>query len=301
VTVHVVRPEGVDDPARPSGGNVYDRRVIAGLGAVEHPTTATVPDGAVALVDGLISSPALLAETERLRVVVLVHMPREEPWEGAVLRAAAGVVTTSRWTRERLLELYALDPARVHVAEPGVDRAPVASGSATGGALLCVGAVTRLKGYDVLTAALATLDDLAWSCRGIGSTEIEPAYAAALGPEVRLTGPLTRAELDATYAEADLLVLASRAETYGMVATEALARGVPVVASDVGGVREAVAGGGVLVPPGDPVALAAALRRWLTDGSHRVALRDAARERRATLTGWDRTTALVAEAVAALR
>ena len=68
---------------------------------------------------------------------------------------------------------------------------------------------------------------------------------------------MTRADLDTTYAAADLLVLATRAETYGMVVTEALAHGVPVLASDVGGVREALGRTrGVLVPPDDPAALA---------------------------------------------
>jgi glycosyltransferase involved in cell wall biosynthesis len=301
MTIHLVRPEGVDDPDRPSGGNVYDRRIAAGLGAVEHPSLRTVPDRALVLVDGLLASPALVSESTRVRVVVLVHMPRPEPWEGEVLAAAAGVVATSRWTRGRLLEWYDLDPARVFVAEPGVDPAPLAAGSADGTALLSVGAVTPLKGYDVLVAALGGLGDLAWSCTGVGSTVIEPEFAAGLGDVVRLTGPMTRAQLDATYAEADLLVLASRAETYGMVVTEALARGVPVVASDVGGVREALGGGGVLVPPGDPAALAGALRRWLTSEAHRSELRAAALARRTTLTGWDRTVALVADAVEASR
>jgi glycosyltransferase involved in cell wall biosynthesis len=297
--MHLVAPPWLDDPARPSGGNVYDRRVADALGAELHTTTNTVPSGAVVLVDGLLASPALLAEVNRLRVVVLVHMPRWEPWEGAVLRAAAGVVTTSRWTRDRLVARYGLD--RVAVAEPGVDPAPLAPGTASGSALITVGAVTTLKGYDVLAAALATLGDLPWSCRGVGSTAIEPELAAGIGRRVRLTGPMTRADLDATYAEADLLVLASRAETYGMVVTEALARGVPVVASDVGGVREALGDGGVLVPPGATDALAAALRRWLTDDAHRAGLRAAARARRTSLEGWDRTAGLVARALEAAR
>lgn len=299
--IHLVRPADVDDPERPSGGNAYDRRVADALAAVEHTTTATVPDGAVVLVDGLLSSPDLLRESERLRIVVLVHLPREEPWEGPVLRTAAGVVTTSRWTRDRLLAAYGLDPARAHVAEPGADPAPLAPGTDDGAALLCVGAVTALKGYDVLAAALRTLGDLDWSCRGVGSTAIEPEVAAGVGDAVRLTGPMTRAELAATYAEADLLVLASRAETYGMVVTEALARGLPVVATDVGGVREALGGAGVVVPPEDPAALAGALRRWLTDPGHRAEQRSAARARRTTLTGWDRTVGRVAAALEAAR
>ncbi|GAA1765143.1 glycosyltransferase family 4 protein [Nocardioides hankookensis] len=304
-TVHVVVPAGIDDPARPSGGNVYDRRVIAGLADAgwtvrEHASTTTVPDGGLALVDGLLASPELVDEAARLRVVVLVHMPRGVvvAWEREVLRAAAAVVTTSRWTRRRLIEWYDLAPSRVRVAEPGVDLAAPAAGSASGGTLLCVGAVTFLKGYDVLSDALDGLGDLAWTCRGVGSTEIEPAFAARVGDAVRLTGPQTRAELDATYAEADLLVLASRAETYGMVVTEALARGVPVIASDVGGVHEAVGHAGVLVPPGDPGALAEALRRWLTDDAHRAALREAARARRTSLGDWSRTAALVSGALA---
>ncbi|HEY0950704.1 glycosyltransferase family 4 protein, partial [Nocardioides sp.] len=263
MSVHLVRPAGIDDPARPSGGNVYDRRVADGLGMVEHTTTATVPDGALTLVDGLLSSPDLVAEASRLRLVVLVHMPlgAAAPWEGDGLRAAAGVITTSGWTRAWLVDRYALAPDRVLVAEPGTDPAPLATGTPAGAALLCVGAVTALKGYDVLAAALDRLGDLAWTCRGVGSLGVEPELARRLGGRVDLVGPQTRAELDVTYAEADLLVLASRAETYGMVVTEALARGLPVVASDVGGVREALGGGGVLVRPEDPDALAAELRR----------------------------------------
>ncbi|WP_028645504.1 glycosyltransferase family 4 protein [Nocardioides sp. URHA0020] len=302
--VHVVVPAGIDDPARPSGGNVYDRRVISGLTGLgwtvhEHTATATVPDGALTLVDGLLLTPELRDEAARLRLVVLVHLPRgtSVPWERDVLRAAAGVVTTSRWTRRRLLEWYDLVPSRVRVAEPGVEPSALTPGSASGSVLLCVGAVTFLKGYDVLSAALDGLGDLTWSCRGVGSTEVEPTFAAGLGGTIRLTGPLSRCELDATYAEADLLVLASRAETYGMVVTEALAHGVPVIVSDVGGVREAARRAAVLVPPGDAEALTDALRRWLTDADHRAALRAAARARRTALADWSLTTALVAGAL----
>ena len=106
---------------------------------------------------------------------------------------------------------------------------------------------------------------------------------------MRFPGPRTGAELDRAYAAADLLVLASHAETYGMVVTEALARGLPVLAAEVGGVTEALGHGedgtrpGLLVPPGDPAALGAALRAWLGDAELRGRLRRAARERRASL------------------
>ena len=103
-----------------------------------------------------------------------------------------------------------------------------------------------------------------------------------LGDRVSFAGALTGADLEAAFAEADVLLLASRAETYGMVVTEALARGLPVIATDVGGVREALghaADGsrpGVLVPPGDSQALARALRDWLTDSRLRRRLRASA-------------------------
>jgi glycosyltransferase involved in cell wall biosynthesis len=144
----------------------------------------------------------------------------------------------------------------------------------------------------------------------VGSLDRDLAFAEqvrratrgnGLRDRVRFAGPRTGSALDRAYAGADLLVLASRAETYGMVVTEAFARGLPVVASDVGGVREALCGAGVLVPPDDPGELAAALRRWLTDAGHRAEQRAAARSRRTTLAGWDRTVARMAEALEVLR
>ena len=104
-----------------------------------------------------------------------------------------------------------------------------------------------------------------------------------------------------SYQVADVLVLPSRGETYGMVVTEALARGLPVVAADVGGVPEALGYGadgtrpGLLVPPDDPPALSDALRAWLEDHELRRRLRRAARERRASLSRWSETTSVVAE------
>jgi len=116
-------------------------------------------------------------------------------------------------------------------------------------------------------------------------------------------GPRTGPELDRAYAAADLLVLTSHAETYGMVVTEALARGLPVIAAQVGGVTEALGRGedrtrpGLLVPPGDPAAFGTALRGWLGDAELRGRLRRAARERRASLRPWAATTSDVADAL----
>jgi glycosyltransferase involved in cell wall biosynthesis len=340
-TVHVVVPDGVDDAARPSGGNVYDRRVCAGLRAVgwdvhEHPVgsgwpaptadatrslgtvVAGLPDGALVLVDGLVASTApevLVPQARRLDLVVLVHMPFGDVRERAVLCAARAVVTTSEWTRAELLRAHPLRPTAVHVARPGTDRARLATGTPGGGAVLCVAAVLPQKGHDVLLAALARLADRTWTCRCVGALDRDPGFVARLrrradrdgiGDRVEFTRPRAGAALARTYAAADVLVLASRAETYGMVLTEALARGVPVIATDVGGVAEAVGSNaegerpGLLVRPGDPAALAVALARWLDERPLRDHLRRVARERRATLPGWAATTARVAAALTEL-
>ena len=221
-----------------------------------------------------------------------------------MLSAAAAVVTTSAWTRDRLLDRYALPPDRLHVAEPGVDPAELATGSAAGGELLCVAAVTPHKGHDVLLAALAMIADFL-ALRVRRHADRDPGFVDSSAPagrrrgiddRVSLVGPRTGAELDASYAAADLLVLASRAETYGMVVTEALARGIPVIATAVGGLPGAMGRGadgsrpGLLVPPGDAPALAAALRRWLGEPDLRQRLRRAARERRTTLSDWSATS-----------
>jgi glycosyltransferase involved in cell wall biosynthesis len=180
--------------------------------------------------------------------------------------------------------------------------------------LLCVAAVTPLKGQHRLVAALAGLAGRDWSLVCVGALTRDPDFAADLGRQVRaagladrisFAGPRTGPDLAATYAAADLLVHASRAETFGMVVTEALARGVPVLATAVGGLPEALGHApdgerpGLLVPPDDPPALATALGRWLDEPELRHRLRVAARARRSTLTGWGVTSGLVARALTA--
>jgi hypothetical protein len=229
----------------------------------------------------------------------------------------------------------------VAVVAPGVDLAPLAAGSEAGGRLLCVASVTPRKGQDLLVRVLEQqLADLEWDCTFVGALVKPVAHSH---PGIRFVGPLVGEALAAAYGEADLFVLPSRAETYGMVITEALARGLPVVATRVGGVPEALGtapngvlpdaagtapdagppdasrnapgaglpdasrnapdarlmdasgtaldGGppGMLVPPEDPAALAAALRAWLTEPELRKRLRAAAKARRETLPTWSDT------------
>jgi glycosyltransferase involved in cell wall biosynthesis len=244
-------------------------------------------------------------EAGRLRLVVLLHMPRSEPREAAALSAASAIVATSEWTRRWLSDHYALPGTPVYVVPPAVDVAELAAGTPSGGRLLCVGGVTPLKGHDVLLDALATVDDPAWQCVCVGALDLDPEFVArlrrlakdrGLGDRVCFTGPLTGDELNRAYAEADALVLASRAESYGMVVTEALARGLPVIAGEVGGVPEALglaADGsrpGLLVPPGDPQTLGQTLRWWLSEPRERERLRAAARSRRQSLPDWAQTS-----------
>ena len=352
VRVHVVVPEGFDHPGQPSGGNIYDRRVCAGLAeagwevrvakvAAPWPApgsgaradlariVAAIPDGETVLIDGLIASPTaaqLVPHTGRIRMTVLLHMPlataldthhdaSAERSERAVLRAAAGVVVTSEWTRRQVLTRYAIPACRVHVARPGVDRV-AAPARPVRGHLICVGVLGRHKGQDLLVEALADLAERDWHCVLAGPLDRDPDFVRQLqaritrlgyGHRVRLTGVLTGAALSHAYTTADLLVVPSRSESYGMAVTEALAHGLPVVAAAAGGLPEALGSAadgtrpGQLVPPGDPAALAAALGVWLGDERHRHRLRAAARQRRSTLSGWDRTTQEVAEALTAGR
>jgi glycosyltransferase involved in cell wall biosynthesis len=331
-TLHFIVPAGIDDPTRPSGGNAYDRRARDGLAvagwtvlmhevsgphAVLADALARIPDGSVVLLDGLVASPApdvLLPQSRRLRLVVLVHMPLGQDGpderEAAALSAATSVITTSAWARQALLDRYELPGERVHVAEPGVEAAELVPGTATGESLLSVAAVIPGKGHDVLLDALATLNGRRWRCRCVGALERDPAYVATLrrraldrgmDGRMRFSGALAEDDLARSYRAADLLVLPSRSETYGMVVTEALARGIPVVAAEVGGVSEAMGHGargtrpGLLVPGDDPAALGDALRDWLEDPGLRRRLRRAARERRESLPAWSATTAALAD------
>ncbi len=161
----------------------------------------------------------------------------------------------------------------------------------------------------MLLDALETVLELPWHCVCVGSLARDPAFVATLRRRslddglrkcVEFAGPRTGADLDRSYAAADVVLLASRAETYGMVVTEALARGLPAIATDVGGVAEALGHGangirpGLLVPPQDPAALGTALGAWLGDPGLRARLRRAAGERRSSLSAWSTTASVVA-------
>jgi glycosyltransferase involved in cell wall biosynthesis len=224
VRVHVVVPEGFDNPGRPSGGNVYDRRVCAGLaeagwdvlvttiaGAWPVPGPAAradlarivsvIPDGASVLIDGLIASSAaaqLVPHTGRIRMTVLLHMPlataldahhdaSAQRSERAVLGAATGVVVTSEWTRQQVLTRYTIPAHRVHVARPGVDRV-TAPPEPVRGRLICVGVLGRHKGQDLLVEALAGLADRDWHCVLAGPLGRYPDFVEQLQTRITRLG-----------------------------------------------------------------------------------------------------------------
>jgi glycosyltransferase involved in cell wall biosynthesis len=288
---------------------------------------AAVPDDAAVLVDGLVACgvpDVVVPQAHRIRLVVLVHLPLGDEvgaapglaeLERQTLHAASAVVATSPWAARRLAAVHGIGPGRVDVATPGVAPAPPAAGTDGAGGLLCVGSITPTKGQDLLVAALAAVADLQWHCDLVGPVRRDPAHVAAvreaversgLGERVRLTGPYTGERLAAAYAAADLLVVPSRTEAYGMVVTEALARAVPVLAAAVGGVPQALGQApdgrlpGILVRPADASALVAGLRRWLTDAALRAHLRRAALQRREALDGWDETARRLAEVLGRL-
>jgi glycosyltransferase involved in cell wall biosynthesis len=311
VKVHFLVPPGFEE--RASGGNVYDRHLRPGLAhrgwQVEvHEDVPDLAVGDLVLADSLV----VAAEAEHLldspaSVVPLVHMLFGTPGERELLAAAPAVVTTSSWTGRCL---RGVDPRRIFVARPGVERSHVRRAPCD--QLVCVASVTWAKGQDVLLEALTLLTDLDWHCTLVGPLDDvqyvdrlrKRAADAGITDRLAFAGELGGAALDDAWTTAGLSVLPTRAEAYGMVVTESLARGVPVVASAVGGVPEALgevdgAHPGMLARPDDAIALATALRRWLTDDRLQQWLRRTAALRIATLPRWEATAARVHAALAA--
>ncbi|HEY5230618.1 MAG TPA: glycosyltransferase family 4 protein [Galbitalea sp.] len=289
-------------------------------------TISELPDGALTLIDGLLAvreSDALAAHSNRLRIVVLAHMVASATMEttngsrGSIvdreresLRAAKRIIATSSWTRAELISRDLAEPDNVVVATPGTEPAAKTVASRTGGRLLCVGVVAPHKGQDLLVRALRQLTEIdGWTCTFAGSVNAAPGFARELAQTIRVsklatrttfTGVLDRSRLDDAYNQADLVVVPSRNESFGMVVAEALARGIPVLATRVGGIPEAICGSpaSILVPPEDPWALEVVLRQWLADPERRTELRTAAAEAREMVRPWAATVTVIASTLA---
>lgn len=287
---------------------------------------AAVPRGRLVVIDGLAlggSAPILRSEANRLRLCALVHHPLalETGLDGPAaaglkraeiesLAAVRHVIVTSRWTRCALAD-YGVGADRITVVEPGVDPAPArrpSSGPTL--RLLCVGSLTARKGHATLFDALGQLADRDWQLVCAGSLTRDPALAAALRAQIEqlgldnrilLAGELAPEDLAAEYAHCDLFVLASALEGFGMVLTEALSRGIPIIATTAGAIPDTVTpGAGILVPPDDSAALGRALASVMDDRGTLARLTEAALAGRAGLAGWDRTVERFAAALARL-
>jgi glycosyltransferase involved in cell wall biosynthesis len=334
----------------PTGGNVYNRALIAelrtlGIDIRPQELAGPWPDGdasthlalaralrstAACLVDGIVAcgSPDVVAAAVESghSVTIVVHLPLGDEFgigparrqryallESRAVHAASGVLCSSRWAAAELISRYGRDD--VGVAVPGVTPAAVSRGSQDSGLprLLGLASLTPTKDQLTLIRALAQLADLPWTADLIGSDRADPDYAArvrteivaaGLSERIMVHGVLVGEALDQKWAAADLLVLTSRVETYGLVVTEALAHGIPAVVSVGTGAVEALQEGatpdsaetpGTAVPAADPEGLATVLRSWLTEPVLRRSWRQAALDRRDTLPGWQQT----AEAVVA--
>jgi glycosyltransferase involved in cell wall biosynthesis len=231
--------------------------------------------------------------------------------ESAVRSALAlvrRVICTSHWTARALAADYRVPPMSIRVVEPGVDRRSAAKGTHSASVarhssddgdtlnLLCVATLTPRKGHALLFQALAELRDRRWHLTCAGSITNDPPTVAtlerqldrlALRSRVSLLGDLDPETLERHYERADLFVLASYFEGYGMALAEAVARGIPVVSTTGGAIPETVpADASVLVAPGDGRALVKALATVLDDAGTRLRLAANARKARAKLPTW---------------
>jgi glycosyltransferase involved in cell wall biosynthesis len=280
------------------------------------------------LVDGIVASgsPDVVgaAVESGHAVTIVVHLPisdelnlmpaerqRYALLEAQAVHAASGVLCSSRWAAAELSRRYGRDD--IGVAIPGVTPAAVAHGSGDSGPprFLSVASLTPTKDQLTLVRALTQLADLPWTADLIGSDRTDPGYAAQLRTEIAAAGLAERVmvpgilagqALNQKWDTADLLVLTSRIETYGLVVVEALARGIPAVVSAGTGAVEALQEGatadsaetpGTAVRAGDPESLAVVLRKWLTEPMLRHSWRQAALARRDTLPGWQQTAEAV--------
>ncbi|MFK7993808.1 MAG: glycosyltransferase family 4 protein [Granulosicoccus sp.] len=272
----------------------------------------TIPDNTITVIDGLAYSvlPEIIAShAHRLIFVALIHHPlaletglseensaRLRALETEALRYASFVITTSESTAHSLVQ-YKVPADKIKAVLPGTDTAPIANGSVDAITnILCVATLTQRKGHDVLLEALASIVQLPWRLHCVGSIDrdishyqnlIKTRKRFALDTHVTFTGELDEEELNRHYAMADVFVLASFHEGYGMVLSEAISRGIPIICSDAGAMRDTVPeGAGILVPPGESKSMANALHSYLTDASLRTTLKKAAITARQNLRDW---------------
>jgi glycosyltransferase involved in cell wall biosynthesis len=224
--------------------------------------------------------------------------------ETEALRHASGVIANSPATAHDLYQHYGVPIDRIDVVLPGTDRSvhqwersQIANGNRDAVRLLSVGSIIPRKGFPDLIAALAPLADLPWTLSIAGDTTRNAAAFEQLISDitrfgfeerVQVLGAVSDSELDILYTQADAFVLASLFEGYGMVYAEAMAYGLPIVATTGGAIPDTVPpDAGVLVMPGDVSALTLALKTVIEDAPYRERLSSGALRAAAQQPTWD--------------
>lgn len=306
-TRHLILPDSFPDPTPAD--------MEATLAALHD-----VPAGQPIILDGLVFGsidPAGLS-TIPAPVIAMVHHPlgletglnRDRATflrrnETAALRHVACVIVPSPHTAAILENDFAVDPALIKIALPGFTRPVLAPVPLDPPLILSVGLLARRKGHDILIAALASIQDLCWQAKIVGKAH-DPAIAVALMAQVdrlglsgriRFLGEISQSQLADRYNEAQIFALATRYEGYGMVLSEAMQYGLPVVSCAVGAVPETVGPAGVLVPVDDPVAFGHALRDVLTNPAKMAQMQDAASKHAASLPVWQDTARVFVDVI----
>ncbi|MEM7237595.1 MAG: glycosyltransferase family 4 protein [Pseudomonadota bacterium] len=220
--------------------------------------------------------------------------------ERAALSASDRVLTTSHSTAAALAARFGVAHNKLRVAPPGTDPAPRAVGTdAAGPRILSVGSLSPRKGHDHLIDALSGLDHLDWHLTIIGAVPdrayrdriVDKVQVTCLQDRIAILDPMPAQRLAEQYARADLFVLGSLYEGFGMVFAEAVAHGLPVIGHQVGAVAEATLGAAELVRVGD---LANVLDRAIRSPSKRRAMGDKSWRAAQDLTRWSDTAEVVA-------
>ncbi|MDO8910059.1 MAG: glycosyltransferase family 4 protein [Pseudohongiella sp.] len=280
---------------------------------------AAIPDNAVILADGLAYGAMdniARIEHQRLKIIALCHHPlafesgldtRLQSHlfksEKAALELARAVVVTSPATARLLSNAFGVAENKITVALPGTQKQAFAPCMGHPPVLLTVATLIQRKAHDVLIDALSRLTYLDWSARFVGGDQFDPEWAAFLKKRTETLGLAERisfvgnvSDLNPEYANADVFVLPSRFEGYGMVFAEALAAGLPIVAARAGAVPDVVPEtAGMLIPPDDATRLAFALHTMLTEPQQYQALRLGAQQAAASLPDWQQSAAQVAD------
>jgi glycosyltransferase involved in cell wall biosynthesis len=284
---------------------------------------AGIANDSIVVVDGLalgVLPDELAREADRLRIVALVHHPlaaetgldaktREDldRSERQALESVRHVIVTSRATATTMID-YGIDAFQISVVEPGTDHAPLARGTQNPTIeLLTVATLIPRKAHTVLFRALAAVPLRNWRLTCAGSLDRDRAtvtrlraqlHSDKLADRVRLIGEVDGEVLGACYERADVFVLPTMYEGYGMAIAEALARGLPVISTNTGAISELVReDAGMLVPPGDIPALTEALTQMIGDEAVRQRFAEGARRTRDCLPTWEDSARKFADAI----